>query len=92
MTGTTVGIRDLKARLSHYLREVSAGATLVVTDRGRPIARVLPAAGGSLAERTEELIRAGLLAWSGCQLEPEVPRVPVRGEGTVADLLLEDRE
>jgi prevent-host-death family protein len=37
-----VGIADLKARLSQYLKRVKAGDTLVVTDRERPVARVVP--------------------------------------------------
>lgn len=39
---TTVGTRELKTRLGTYLRQVRAGATLVVTDRGRPIAELRP--------------------------------------------------
>jgi len=34
MTQTTVGIQDLKARLSSYMRQVKDGATLVITERG----------------------------------------------------------
>ncbi len=33
-----VGIRELKNRLTHYLRLTRGGAQIVVTDRGRPIA------------------------------------------------------
>lgn len=48
----TVGARELKTRLGAYLRQVRRGATLVVTDRGEPIAEVrpLPAEGGVEAE------------------------------------------
>ena len=38
----TVGIAELKARLSHYLREVRAGRPLTVLDRGRAVARLVP--------------------------------------------------
>jgi prevent-host-death family protein len=37
-----VGVRQLKQRLSTYLDEVEAGAEVVVTDRGRPKARIVP--------------------------------------------------
>ena len=40
----------------------------------------------------EELVEAGLLDWNGQALEPWVPEVKARGERTVAELLLEDRE
>lgn len=42
MTEMTVGIRDLKAQLSNYLRQVKAGATLIITERGRPVGRIVP--------------------------------------------------
>jgi len=37
-----VGIRDLKAKLSAYLKRASAGELITVTDRGRPIAILGP--------------------------------------------------
>jgi prevent-host-death family protein len=37
-----VGARELKARLGTYLRRVREGRTLVVTDRGEPIAELRP--------------------------------------------------
>ena len=39
-----VGIADLKAHLSEYLRTVKKGETLLVVDRGTPVARMVPAA------------------------------------------------
>lgn len=38
----TVGIRELKAKLSEYLHSVREGETLAVTDRGKAIARLSP--------------------------------------------------
>ena len=35
-------VRDLKSRLSRYLRQVQQGETVVVTLRGKPIARLVP--------------------------------------------------
>lgn len=37
-----MGSRELKTRLGTYLRRVRAGETLIVTDRGRPIAELKP--------------------------------------------------
>jgi antitoxin (DNA-binding transcriptional repressor) of toxin-antitoxin stability system len=36
----TAGVRELKARLSSYLREVQRGEVVLVTDRGRVVAEV----------------------------------------------------
>jgi prevent-host-death family protein len=37
----SVGIAELKSRLSHYLRYVRRGRTLVVLDHGTPVARIV---------------------------------------------------
>ncbi len=39
---TTVKIAELKDRLSEHLRAVEQGAEVIVTDRNRPIARIVP--------------------------------------------------
>ncbi len=46
-----VGIRELKARLSEYLGRVSAGEVITVTDRGRPVARIVGLTAGSAVDR-----------------------------------------
>ncbi len=38
----TVGIADLKARLSEHLRSVKKGRTLTVLDRDTPVAQIVP--------------------------------------------------
>lgn len=38
----SVKITELKNHLSEHLRKVEAGAEIVVTDRDRPIARIVP--------------------------------------------------
>jgi len=91
MSQTTVGIRELKSRLSHYLRQVKGGATLIITERGRPIGRIVPA-GLPPEDRLQTMVEAGLVAWSGRPLPSTRPVATIRGQRTVADLLLEDRE
>jgi prevent-host-death family protein len=91
MTQTTVGIRELKARLAMYVRHVKAGGTLTVTERGKPIVRLVPA-NASLEERMNEMMRAGLITWSGRPFRPQKPVARVRGKKTVAEILLENRE
>ena len=91
MVGTTVGIRELKARLSAYLRHVKSGGTVVILERGTPIGRIVPA-DMSVETRTQKLIEAGLVAWSGRGLPPAAPIARTRGQQQVADMVLEDRE
>ena len=37
-----VGVRDLKNRLSAFLRDVRAGETVLITDRGEVVAQIVP--------------------------------------------------
>ena len=37
-----VSIREMKNRLSKYLKLVQSGSAVVITDRGRPVARLAP--------------------------------------------------
>jgi prevent-host-death family protein len=46
-----IGIRELKAKLSEHVQQAAGGATIVVTDRGRPVARLVPYDTGSAVER-----------------------------------------
>ena len=47
----TVGIRDLKSKLSEYVARAAGGEEIVVTDRNRPVARLVPYAAASDVER-----------------------------------------
>jgi prevent-host-death family protein len=87
----TVGIRELKARLSSYVRQARSGASVIITDRGEPVARLVPM-GRSLEDRMEDLVEAGLITWSGRNLSRIAPVARTQGQHAVADLLLEDRE
>ena len=86
-----IGIRELKSTLSECVRQVKTGRTLVVTEHGRPVARMIPET-TSLRERLEALCGAGSLAWSGRRLRRVTPVARVRGRRTVSDLVSENRE
>ena len=90
MKQTTVNIRELKSRLSHYLRLAKAGESVEITERGNPIGRIVPTV-LQVEDRIESMEQAGLLSWSRRKLRPMTPVVRVRGRKTVADLLIEDR-
>lgn len=91
MATIRVGVRELKARLSAYMREVEAGATVVITDRGRPVGRITPVR-STARTRMEDLAASGLFRWSGKRFAPEEPGIEPRGRRQVADLVLENRE
>ena len=91
MAQKTVGIRELKARLSACVRQVKAGDTVVITERGKPVARIVPLS-PSVETRVQELVQTGMVAWSGRKLVPLAPLARTRGKQALADLLLKNRE
>ena len=86
----TVGVRELKARLSEYLRQVKQGRTIIITERGKPVGRLVPT-GQSLEQRLQVMIDAGLAEWNGKPLPPARPVAKLKGGKTIADLIIEDR-
>ncbi len=87
-------VATLKARLSEYLATVKAGEEVIVTERGRPIARLAPVSAAHRADaRMQHLIRAGLVRPPVKALPADFfkrPR-PKDPEGLILAALLEDR-
>jgi len=50
MAKSLVGARELKVRLGTYLQRVRRGQTLIVTDRGEPVAELRPLAAESATD------------------------------------------
>jgi prevent-host-death family protein len=91
-------VRDLKARLSQYLERASAGEDVVITSRGRPVARLLAiseTANGELppAELKRRLrLIPGLVAGAGGKPRGSARPIAIgKGQKTLAELVLEDR-
>ncbi|HEY0763927.1 MAG TPA: type II toxin-antitoxin system prevent-host-death family antitoxin [Pyrinomonadaceae bacterium] len=55
----TVNIADLKNNLSAYLKKVKSGTELIVKDRNRPVARLVPLSGGENLDAEEAALVAG---------------------------------
>ncbi|MFN2568764.1 MAG: type II toxin-antitoxin system Phd/YefM family antitoxin [Candidatus Dormibacteria bacterium] len=93
MAGDEVGIRELKTHASALVRRVAAGATIDITDRGRPVARLVPVQDddrwwdrmverGALIPATRDL----------AQLLAESPPPPAAsGQPSLFDALMEQR-
>jgi prevent-host-death family protein len=91
MKERSMGIRELKSKLSECVRDVKRGGTIVVTEHGRRVARLVPE-GDSLDDKIVVLRRAGAMQWSGRRLGRAAPGVRRRGKRTVADIVVENRE
>ncbi len=90
MAELTVGVRELKSQLSKYLRQVKAGRTVMITEHGKVVAQLGPAC-QSVEEKMKAMVKAGLAEWDGKRLPPMKPVARVRGNKTVAEMLIEDR-
>nr|MBA3888313.1 type II toxin-antitoxin system prevent-host-death family antitoxin [Acidobacteriota bacterium] len=86
----TVGIRELKAKLSECVRDVKGGATVIVTERGRRVARIVPET-ASLDERLQTLKDTGAVLWSGRRLPRTKPGVRPRKKPSLAEIVVENR-
>jgi prevent-host-death family protein len=75
----TVGARELKTRLGGYLQQVREGRTLVITDRGQPIAELRPLPRAGEGARLEQLKVLGAVTRS--ESRPLAPFRPVRSRG-----------
>lgn len=90
MEHTSVNVRELKSRLSHYLRLTKSGKSVEITDRGKLIGMIIPTV-LSVDDRMEVMAQAGLLLWNKHKLKTIKPVARVKGKRTVSDLLIEDR-
>jgi prevent-host-death family protein len=88
-----VGVRELKTRLGRYLREVRSGRTIVITDRGEPVAELRPVslAGAGSHGEIERLVALGRLTRTS--KKPLTPFRPIKLNGpSVSEAIVEDRE
>jgi prevent-host-death family protein len=92
MARNLVGARELKTRLGTYLQQVREGRTIVVTDRGEPIAELRPlAAPDSLPAALLKLSAKGGVTLPTA--DAFVAFRPIRNRGgSVSDAVRSDRE
>jgi len=86
----SVGIRELKDRLSYYLERVKGGESLAVTEHGRTIAYILPSERAPEYEALVRMVREDLASWKGGK--PQGSAQPVRVKGKPASkIVIEER-
>ena len=91
MSETRIGTRELKSKLSEYLRRVKAGQTITVTERGKPIGQIVPIQ-PSTVDRLNAMVASGMAEWNGQKLIAYRPIAVNRGRQQVSDLVREGRE
>jgi prevent-host-death family protein len=90
-----VGSREFKNRLGRYLRAVREGKTLVVTDRGKAVAKVSPAdpvpdSAPTMDEVLKKLEADGLIHLRRKPFGKFKP-IPSRGGKLASEMIIEDR-
>ncbi len=76
-----VGIRELKSRLSEFVAHAQAGETLVITDRGKPVAELRPLTGRTTLQT---LVDEGLVTHA--RPKEELPPL-IAVDGGISDLV-----
>jgi prevent-host-death family protein len=85
-----IGVRELRQQASRYLERVRRGETFEVTDRGRPVARLVPVTG----DPWDEMVAAGrvTLADDDADIADEAPRrYDVDASGILAAMRADER-
>lgn len=88
---TRVGIRQFRAELRRWLDRVQQGEEIIVTEHGKPVARLVSMAQDPRIDKIQQAIAAGLITPARRPKTPakDLPRIPVRG--SVSDFVIEDR-
>jgi prevent-host-death family protein len=86
---TTVGIKELKARLSSYINETRSGRKIIITDHGEEVAFISPL---SNEYRIIQLLeKTGKVQWSKGKPSRLDNRVTLEGE-PLSVTILEERK
>ena len=80
-----IRIQELQTNLGRCLEEVRSGTTLLLTDAGHRVARLIPEPGTNEGKHGPEI------AWSGRRLKKTRPKARLRGGGSMADIVRENR-
>ena len=90
---STVGVRELKNRLTRYLSQTKQGEEIVVTERGKPIALLMPIKSAKRAASLDA--RLAKLAAQGVLTPPTRKPLrrlrPVKVSGRLSRIIIEDR-
>jgi prevent-host-death family protein len=83
----SVGVKELKAKLSNFLDKARSGEEVIITEHGKDVALLLPISKERKAVKS--LIKSGGAKWAGGKPKG-IQGVKVKGE-PISDTVLEDR-
>jgi prevent-host-death family protein len=96
MQTKTIGIREMKAHLSGYLKDVKKGEEFLISERGKAIARIVPigapAEEGKLHSALVKLALAGAIILPSSYKPPRLPKFRKKVKGSLfSKAVIEDR-
>ncbi len=83
-----IGVRDLRNQLSRWLRVVKEGEAVLITDRGRPVARLTPVDYSPVIDR---LIAEGKIRPGRRPKRKATSADRIKAKGSVSDLVRDQR-
>ncbi len=87
----SVDVRELRSGLRRYLKRVRSGARVTVTERGRPIATLVPVDGPADVAWAHALVVSGHARWSGGKPAGSRHPAPTAAGRSVSEAVIEDR-
>ena len=94
MEPSRVGIRDAKIHLSRFLQIVKNGGEVILTERGKPVGKIVPVQQMelSLSERLKQLENKGIIAPRQIKEEARLSSPIAVPDGIAQKMLKEDRD
>ncbi len=86
----SVGIRQFKENMGHYVELLRSGQDIILTDRKKQIAKITPIGMSATEEAVRQMVLDGKASWGGGRPQALRDRVRIKGKG-VADAVVEDR-
>ncbi len=84
----TVGVAELKARLAKYLKQVKSGNEILITERGSPVAKLVPIDATQKRDDRRRRLAAGGLLKLGKRRMPKSLLVPPKGPANIGQDVL----
>ena len=86
----SVGIRQFKENMGHYVDLLKSGQDIILTDRKKHFAKITPVGMSAAEEAVRRMVLDGKACWGGGKPQAFRNRVRIKGKG-VADAVVEDR-
>lgn len=85
-----VGIKELKNKLSYYLRMIKKGEKVVITEREKAIATIVPVERVDEDSKLLSLVKEGFATWKGGKPAGSKQSIKITGK-TVSEIVIDDR-